>query len=251
MEIKEVPDVNDENIHELREEEKAKYFDESRNSRGKTSHSDFSENVKIMLKTCYIRLNRNFLDSLGTIKVNNLTNQMEIGVPEVSGGNNYKLKKKGKVKYFDKSQNLSGETSQSEFSDDNSSLNDEGTVSRKTIHKLSKTEDPKKLNCSLCDKSFSYHSAYLIHNRSHRSIKFKCSLCSMGWKYRQSFIHHMKRYHPEIEPFLCEYQFCEQSFKTQKLLERHNKMHLKYMCKFCKKLFAMKYNMLKHVLKIH
>ncbi|CAL1298743.1 unnamed protein product [Larinioides sclopetarius] len=163
------------------------------------------------------------------------------------------LRNKEQINYSDDLKNSESEDSDSDFFYDSSSSDDDETAEEKGGKKkqdLSKTM-PKKLSCLICKKSFNTHLSYLIHKRSHESKPFKCTLCRIGYENRQSFLNHMKKLHPEVDPFICDYSGCEQNFKTQKLLETHHKMHRKYMCKYCKKLFAKKYHMKKHILKIH
>ncbi|GBO19281.1 hypothetical protein AVEN_242630-1 [Araneus ventricosus] len=160
-----------------------------------------------------------------------------------------KLRNKVQINYSDDMKNTDGEDSDSDFSSDSSSSDDDETAQeqkRKMKHDL-----PKKLNCLLCKQYFSTHLSYLTHKRSHESKPFRCILCRKGCENRPCFLNHMKKLHPEVDPFVCEYRGCEQNFKTQKRLEIHRKIHWRYMCKYCKKLFVRKHHMKKHVLKIH
>ncbi|KAF8764317.1 Protein suppressor of hairy wing like protein [Argiope bruennichi] len=223
------------------------------------------------LKSCYVLLNRNFLYMGKTSTEVNNSPSLEMGnseeysngnrIPDckrflatINKKNNYELREKGKINYSDDIKYTEGDDSCSEFSYDSSSSDGEEMTKEqkgRRRHDSSNTS-PKKLSCLLCvDKSFSSHWSYLKHKRSHECNPYKCILCNMKFQKRQSYLLHMKRHHPEVEPFLCEYPRCEQSFKTQRLVEIHHKMHWKYMCKYCKKLFVRKHQMRKHILKIH
>ncbi|GFS37059.1 zinc finger protein [Trichonephila inaurata madagascariensis] len=183
------------------------------------------------MKKCNVVLNRNFIDVLG-----------------------YKKNVKDSTCYIIPSeQSLENEASDSSTSDTSSSSSD--TIRAFKKKKRSKINKPqielKKLFCSVCKKNFDTHSSLLVHISSHKSKKFKCVICNMTFPHRASFIYHMEKNHPEVEPFVCTHQKCDKSFRTQKMLQVHEKSHKKYMCKYCKKTYIRKSDMRLHVKEVH
>ncbi|CAL1298742.1 unnamed protein product [Larinioides sclopetarius] len=111
---------------------------------------------------------------------------------------------------------------------------------------------PKDLFCKSCTRNFKTYSSLLSHEKkTHKTYCFKCVLCKYVSKNRDSYINHMKRNHPEVEPYVCDYPKCEKSFQNKKKLSDHKKSHQRYCCRFCKKRYAKKNLLLRHVSDCH
>ncbi|GBM47756.1 hypothetical protein AVEN_237985-1 [Araneus ventricosus] len=144
-----------------------------------------------------------------------------------------------------------GDVSESSYQMDPSSDFDDNHSIEHELEFCDKKEH-KDLFCKSCKRKFKTYSSLLSHEKkTHKTYCFKCVLCKEVSKKRDSYINHMKRNHPEVEPYVCDYPKCEESFRNKKQLSDHQKSHQRYCCRFCKKRYAKKTLLQRHVSDCH
>lgn len=88
-------------------------------------------------------------------------------------------------------------------------------------HPLSK----QLLYCSVCDRSFKYHSKLARHLLVHSKAKlYKCNYCDSAFSLSHNLKVHL-RIHQGIKPYKCSFLGCEKSFTQSNNMRAHLKTH--------------------------
>ncbi|GFY58787.1 uncharacterized protein TNIN_347621 [Trichonephila inaurata madagascariensis] len=129
------------------------------------------------------------------------------------------------------------------------------TVFYNTYDLFDHTCEGKRLKgfaCEFCDKIYLKRSIYINHKIIHSNKKpYKCGLCKKKSSSQSNHLYHMKKFHPEANPFTCEFPPCTKSFMTRKEQMEHHKMHTKFICVYCDEAFDTKKTMVSHKRKEH
>ncbi len=99
-------------------------------------------------------------------------------------------------------------------------------------------DDPLKLECPKCHKTFVSKGSLNAHMKLHFGVfKFWCDECKKGYNHRSNYQQHMAKH--EGRTFPC--QFCTKRFQTEKSLTNHTMSHTglyRHRCSYCQKGFA-------------
>ncbi|XP_055530910.1 transcription factor grauzone-like [Wyeomyia smithii] len=116
------------------------------------------------------------------------------------------------------------------------------------------SDEQRALSCEGCTKRF----ASKRHLNAHMSMahgSFPCPQCSRILASQGSLKHHVLTIHGEGEQFICD--ICARVYRTKRCLETHVKGHLgtrqedKVQCTVCAVWFTNKYQLTKHMNRIH
>ncbi|XP_053683701.1 transcription factor grauzone-like [Sabethes cyaneus] len=116
------------------------------------------------------------------------------------------------------------------------------------------SEEQRALKCEGCTKRF----ASKRHLNAHMSMahgSFPCPQCPRTLASQGSLKHHILTIHGEGEQFICD--ICARVYRTKRCLETHVKGHLgtrqedKVQCTVCAVWFTNKYQLTKHMNRIH
>ncbi|GFW26462.1 uncharacterized protein TNCV_1163991 [Trichonephila clavipes] len=124
------------------------------------------------------------------------------------------------------------------------------TVFYNTYDLFDHTCEGKRLKgfaCEVCDKIYLKRSIYINHKIIHSNKKpYKCGLCQKKSSSQSNHLYHMKKFHPEANPFTCEFPPCTKSFMTRKEQMEHHKSHTKFICVYCDEAFDKKKTLVSH-----
>lgn len=112
------------------------------------------------------------------------------------------------------------------------------------------TDCKTKHKCDKCDKSYTWLSDLMKHQKVHTEERYQCSECEKIYVLKSDLCKH-QRSHQEGKAFLCK--LCGKSFISAGDLHKHTRIHTgerPYFCTVCTKSFSASDNFSKH-LKIH
>ncbi|CAG9811211.1 unnamed protein product [Chironomus riparius] len=121
-----------------------------------------------------------------------------------------------------------------------------GIKSHMTIKHLNKKFQP--FICDYCGKEFKKKAKFYYHVLTHRP-RIECEICHLKLKH-ESMPEHLRDFHVNDRKFNCK--MCEKTFKADKDLKRHEKVHLKkFNCLVCFRKFRLQYDLNVHVHQTH
>jgi uncharacterized C2H2 Zn-finger protein len=111
----------------------------------------------------------------------------------------------------------------------------------------------EKFPCEICGKTYMTRSNVRKHMKSHGSPQQNCQFCDKKYYFKDSLLVHQK-----IHAFPCQHENCKRSFKDQSglndhLEKTHNKVKVQqcFRCEVCGKVFTLRSNIRKHLIKVH
>lgn len=113
------------------------------------------------------------------------------------------------------------------------------------------SEEPPKISCGLCGRSFS-KKCYLIQhtNQKHTDKKFKCTRCNKKFFHGMALENHISKHNNENKSFKCMVEGCKKAYVFKAdlkvhFLNNHKKDLKKNICE-CGKSFSRKDHLAKH-----
>ena len=112
-----------------------------------------------------------------------------------------------------------------------------------------KNKQQKLFNCSYCDKSYTAHHHWKIHEKMHtEGLPYSCKNCDFTSRTRQSLkIHELAKHDNREKQFSC--RFCPKLFLKFKSVKPHEKTHSgirPYPCSYCEKRFTQLHRVKEH-----
>ena len=136
----------------------------------------------------------------------------------------------------------------------NQTSNDQTDAKKETACKLEpKNKAIKSYQCRFCSKTYTRHSALIIHMRIHTGERpYSCSVCERTFRQAGGLESHM-RSHTGEKPYQCD--ICDRRFSHSNAAKNHRRTHTgekPYQCKYkgCVQRFADQSTLKKH-LRIH
>ena len=136
----------------------------------------------------------------------------------------------------------------------NQTSNDQTDAKKETACKLDpKNKAIKSYQCRFCSKTYTRHSALIIHMRIHTGERpYSCSVCERTFRQAGGLESHM-RSHTGEKPYQCD--ICDRRFSHSNAAKNHRRTHTgekPYQCKYkgCVQRFADQSTLKKH-LRIH
>lgn len=117
-------------------------------------------------------------------------------------------------------------------------------------------QDPSSRVCSMCQTVFDSYKDLMKHTRKGcppgNPQVYKCDECGKTCTDRRAIIEHMV-VHSEERPYAC--RICDKTYKTKKILRRHEGIHAMtrdtYQCPDCAFKTHWKTNIKRHILEVH